>query len=78
MEPFQLWDCSLTRCATGRVCTNLRELFDALRVVPDAVIEHHMYRCALEDHFELYEFPNDLARWAGTLWATTFSASNWA
>ena len=20
-------------------------------------------RCALEDHFELYEFPNDLARW---------------
>jgi hypothetical protein len=22
-----------------------------------------MMRCALEDHFELYEFPNDLARW---------------
>jgi len=39
-------------------------LFDALRVVPDAVIEHHVYRCALEDYFELYEFPNDLARWA--------------
>ena len=22
-----------------------------------------MLRCALDDHFELYEFPNDLARW---------------
>jgi hypothetical protein len=26
-------------------------------------LEHHMLRCPLEDHFELYEFPNDLARW---------------
>ncbi len=25
-----------------------------------------MMRCALEDHFELYEFPNDLARWCWT------------
>jgi hypothetical protein len=64
MEPFQLCDCSLARCATGRFCGNLRELFDALRTVSDAAIEHHMFRCALEDHFELYEFPNDLARWA--------------
>jgi hypothetical protein len=31
--------------------------------VPDGVLEHHMMRCALEDHFELYEFPNDVARW---------------
>jgi hypothetical protein len=36
---------------------------EALRVVPDAVLEHHMMRCVLEDPFELYEFPNDLARW---------------
>jgi hypothetical protein len=27
------------------------------------VLEHHMMRCAVDDHFELYEFPNDLARW---------------
>jgi hypothetical protein len=46
------------------MCGNLRELFEALRVVPDAVIEHHIFRSALEDHFELYEFPNDLARWS--------------
>ena len=65
-EPFCLFDCSLVRCATGRVCSNLRELLDALRVVPDAVLEHHLMRCALEDHFELYEFPNDLARWSWT------------
>jgi hypothetical protein len=62
-EPFALFDCSLARCAVGRCCTNLRELLDAVRTVPDAVLEHHMMRCALEDHFELYEFPNDLARW---------------
>jgi hypothetical protein len=36
---------------------------DALRNVPDTVLEHHMMRCALDDHFELDEFPNDLARW---------------
>jgi hypothetical protein len=47
----------------GRSCANLRELRDAIQDAPDAVLEHHMMRCALEDHFSLYEFPNDLARW---------------
>jgi hypothetical protein len=62
-EPFCVMDCSLIRCATGRVCSNLRELLEAIRTVPESVLEHHMMRCALEDHFELHEFPNDLARW---------------
>jgi hypothetical protein len=62
-EPFVLYDCGLVRSASGRVCTNLRELQEAVRTVPDAVLEHHMMRCALEDYFELNEFPNDLARW---------------
>jgi hypothetical protein len=66
-EPFCVMDCSLVRCATGRTCSNLRELLDAIRTVPDAVLEHHMMRCALEDHFELHEFPNDLARWCWTV-----------
>lgn len=65
-EPFRVLDCSLVRWATGRVCTNLRELLEAVRVVPDAVLEHHMMRYALEDYFELYESPNDLARWCWT------------
>lgn len=60
---FELVDCSLARQAIGRSCSNLRELLDAVRTVPDAVLEHHMLRCPLEDYFELYEFPNDLARW---------------
>ncbi|MGQ9574220.1 MAG: DUF5752 family protein [Thermoguttaceae bacterium] len=63
MEPFVVYDCSLARRALGRRCTNLRELLEAVRTVPDTVLEHHMMRCALEDHFDLYEFPNDLARW---------------
>jgi hypothetical protein len=62
-EPFVLFDCSLARYALGRSCSTLRELLEALRTVPDMVLEHHMIRCVLDDHFELYEFPNDLARW---------------
>src|ERR1043166_4947041 len=62
-EPFTLYDCSLSRRATGRSCSNLRELLDAVRTVPESVLEHHMMHCVLDDHFELYEFPNDLARW---------------
>src|SRR5262249_28706269 len=58
-----LFDCNLARYATGRSCSNLRELLEALRSAPDMVLEHHMMRCALDDPFELYEFPNDLARW---------------
>jgi hypothetical protein len=63
LEPFALFDCSLARQAIGRSCSNLRDLLEALRSAPDTVLEHHMMRCALDDHFELYEFPNDLARW---------------
>jgi hypothetical protein len=66
-EPFSVFECSIARRATGRICTNLRELLDAVRTMPDAVLEHHVIRCALEDHFELHEFPNDLARWC---WST--------
>jgi hypothetical protein len=62
-EPFALYDCGLVRRATGRTCVNLRELLDAVRSVPDGVLEHHMMRCPLEDYFELNEFPNDFARW---------------
>ena len=62
-QAFALFDCNLARCATGRTCSNLRELLDSIRTASDAAIEHHMMRCALDDHFELYEFPNDLARW---------------
>ena len=64
---FCVMDCSIVRCATGRVCSNLRELLDAVRAAPDAVLEHHMMRCPLEDHFELHEFPNELARWCWTV-----------
>jgi hypothetical protein len=63
VEPFALFDCNLARCAVGKTCTNLRELLDLVRTASDATLEHHMMRCALDDHFELYEFPNDLARW---------------
>lgn len=62
-SPLHIFDCSLARLATGRHCSNLRELFDAIRTVPEPVLEHHMMRCVLEDRFELDEFPNEFARW---------------
>lgn len=62
-EPFVLFDCSLARTATGRSCSDLRELLEAIRTMPDTVLEHHTMRCVLDDHFALYEFPNDWARW---------------
>lgn len=65
-EEFCVMDCSLLRSATARSCSNLRELLEAFRTAGDAVVEHHMMRCVLEDHFELHEFPNDLARWCWT------------
>ncbi len=61
--PFAVFDCSLARLPIGRSCSNLRELLDMIRTVPDMVIEHHMMRCALADNFDLFEFPNDLAHW---------------
>ena len=63
VAPFAIFDCSLVRCPIGRSCYTLRELRDAVQSVDDEVLEHHMMRCALEDHFALHEFPNDLARW---------------
>jgi len=63
IEPFAVFDCSLARLPTGRSCANLRELYEVIRSVDDMVIEHHMTRCQLVDFFELYEFPNDFARW---------------
>jgi len=60
---LKIFDCSLARCATGRSCTNLRELLDVVRTAPESVLEHHMLRCALDEHFELDEFPNEFARW---------------
>jgi hypothetical protein len=62
-EPFALFDGSIARYAAGNTCTNLPELLEVVRTGSDATLEHHMMHCALDDHFELYEFPNDLARW---------------
>ena len=63
MYTFGVCDCSLARSAVGQSCSNLRELLTAIRTVPDDVLEHHMMRCPLDDHFAFYEFPNDFARW---------------
>jgi len=61
--PFVVYDCSLVVRATGHSVSNLRELLHAVREVGNFVLEHHMMRCQLSDHFELNEFPNDFARW---------------
>jgi len=36
-----IYGCSVGRCATGPSCSNLREQFDAVPTVSEAVFEHH-------------------------------------
>ena len=58
-----MFECGLSCRGAGRVCSGLRDLLDAIHTAAERVWEHHMMRRALEDPFELHEFPNDLARW---------------
>ncbi|HEY3933102.1 MAG TPA: DUF5752 family protein [Gemmatimonadales bacterium] len=62
-QPFVLYDCGLARQGCAASCSTLDDLLHAVKTASDSVIEHHLMRCVLEDHFELHEFPNDLARW---------------
>ncbi|HEY4100703.1 MAG TPA: DUF5752 family protein [Gemmatimonadales bacterium] len=62
-QPFVLYECGLARQGCAASCSTLDDLLRAVKTESDSVIEHHMMRCVLEDHFELHEFPNDLARW---------------
>ena len=54
-ELFFVYECSLARRATGRVCTNLRELLEAMRTASDAVLEHHMKALDLTDDRSIKE-----------------------
>ncbi len=77
IEPFRVMDCSLVRLATGQMCSNLRELLDAVRTVHETVLEHHMMRLPWRTTSSCTSFPTTWPAGAGPPWATTCWASNW-
>jgi len=48
---------------TGLRAASLREFLDHLRNVPLEVVFHHLYRSYLSHRFEVWDYPNDFARW---------------
>ncbi len=49
---------------TGQNAQSLRELLSLIRMVDGDVIYHHMYRGYLRYTPQLWDYPNDFARWA--------------
>ncbi len=63
-DPFWFRDCFLMRLPIGRKASNLRELLQILREVPDDVLYYHIFQCRLALTDPEIEYPNDLALWA--------------
>lgn len=64
-DAFHFMDYEGLETATGLKATNLREFLDLIRRVPADVIHHHLNRACLRPRFEVWDYPNDFARWAG-------------
>jgi hypothetical protein len=63
-DPFWFRDCFLMRMPIGRKASNLRELLQILREVPDDVLYYHIFQCRLALTDPEIEYPNDFALWA--------------
>jgi Family of unknown function (DUF5752) len=51
---------------TGHKATNLRELVQFLREMPDPVLNYHLWQSRLHITQPMLEYPNDFAFWAAT------------
>ncbi len=65
-EPFEFYDYNELVMPTGVRAANLREFLDQLHQVPLDVVQHHLHRSFLRHRFEVWDHPNDFARWAAT------------
>ncbi len=65
-EPFRFCDFEGLVMATGQRAANLRELLEIVRTAPTEVLHHHLYRTYLRHRFEVWNYPNDFASWAGS------------
>lgn len=62
-HPFEFKECILMLEPIGRRSQNLREFLEAVKTVPDSVIYHHMFRTYFVRNFEVWDYPNEFARW---------------
>ncbi|RMG59222.1 MAG: hypothetical protein D6713_06010 [Deltaproteobacteria bacterium] len=62
--PFHFKEFLIIRKPTGVEASSLRELLGVIRTIDDDVIFHHMYRGYLRHDPQLWDYPNDFARWA--------------
>jgi len=62
--PFHFKEFLIIRKPTGQEATSLRELLQVIRHADEDVIFHHMYRGYLRYDPQLWDYPNDFARWA--------------
>jgi hypothetical protein len=63
-DPFWFRDCFLMRMPIGLKASNLRELLQILRDVPDDVLFYHLFQSRLALTDPEVEYPNDFALWA--------------
>ncbi len=63
-KPFRFTECFIIHMPTGENAANLKEFLYQLRRADDEVIYHHMYQAFLGHSFQLWDYPNDFARWA--------------
>jgi len=63
-DPFWFRDCFLMRMPIGRKASNLRELLEILREVPEDVLYYHIFQSRLALTDPEIEYPNDFALWA--------------
>ncbi len=63
-EPFLFNEFLIIRKPTGQQAQSLRELLNTLRAADEEVVYHHMYRGYLRYDPNLWDYPNDFARWA--------------
>lgn len=62
--PFHFNEFLIIRKPTGEQAVSLRELLNLIRVTHDDVIYHHMYRGYMRYEPQMWDYPNDFARWA--------------
>ncbi len=60
---FEFKQCVTIIKATGKMAKNIREFRDALAVVSEGSIFHHIYQYLLKGH--MFEYTNDFSQWAG-------------
>ncbi len=63
-DPFHFYDCIRIIRPVGKSAHNLREFLGILRDLDVSCIYKHLHQSFITHQFELWDYPNDFARWA--------------